>query len=85
VTHRQSPSKTAPTDRIPRSITLRKKRSATEVPAIGKPELAVATGDPTDNQKSYHSDGVGDWQMGTKIAIRPNVLPGRECFQPVAP
>ena len=69
VTRRQSRSKLKPKDRLPRWLLVSKKRVSTDVIAVGRTKLLAAIGDPTENQKSYHAGGAGQWKMGTEIRV----------------
>jgi hypothetical protein len=72
-----SPSKLKLRDRIPRFLKVGKKRIETSVLVTGEFSLATGpVGNPSGNRKSYHSNGNGNWEMGTKITIWPECKKG---------
>jgi hypothetical protein len=62
-----------PKDRLPRWVTVGRKRLRADVIAVGVPkDFSEPIGDPSDNRKSYRINGTGNWQMGTQIQIFTN-------------
>ena len=78
VTRKVKTGKLLPKDRLPRSITVGGKRFPTDVRTIQRPSTTAGDpiGDPTENRRSYHYNGKGDWKMGVGISIFKPQPPG---------